>query len=842
MNLKYFLLVLLTIIFSAFSGMKLLVAQKQDSTTIKPTQFRRGIELQPGYQSYEEKYYGKNLNEEKRKLFPLQSTGLWTELNPKVPRVDYLGVQFLDRDTGWAVGDLGALIKTTDGGNSWTVSETNTTTPILKVRSYNGQIVIASGFNGLILRSTDGGESYSQVTSNVPGDLWGLQMINDTLGWACGNANSLTKTTDGGLTWQRIFTPGYTTNYWWIDFLSERYGFIAGDGKVLRTTDGGGNWEILQAGDSYPLFSLNVIDSLHLSAAGYGGTGYPAKNIYSSDGGNTWINGGFLTMESVNCIKYVNPDTGYLVMTNVSARKTTNRGQEWTTIQGISDNYELQFFEENDIGYSAGTELKLAKAEGNLDVWNRLIINDNFSDVFFVNEQKGFVISSSGLSAPSGLYKTTDAGLNWQKHPSGLNGVDLLFLDSLTGFIAGPTIYKTTNSGEIWYPTNLNVTTGPVVKIFFINSTTGWAITIYSSVQEVYILKTTDGGENWFEQFNNLFFPSFTSIYFVDSLYGWVSCINGRPFKTTDSGENWVEQTNLNISQSRDVYFSDLLRGWIISGNELYYTTDSGSNWVLDPQIYTYSWHFETITDSHFIITGSNIYESIDAGQVWQNLTSQTGSGFTSLHAPKNYLAYGVGTLGYIISYLDTSIVPVELINFSADYSDNKIHLHWVTTTETNNYGFEVLRSSDNQNWNLLEFINGNGTTTLTHHYQFTDRVETSGNYYYKLKQLDYNGNFNYSNTLEVNIISPSGFELSQNFPNPFNSSTTIRYQLPKDNFISLKVYDVLGNEIKTLIEGNKKAGYYSIAFSTTDLSSGIYFFQLRTEDFVSTKKMVLLK
>ena len=252
-----------------------------DTTKEKQVQYRRGIVLNENYISYDDKYAGKNLNEEKRRLFPLESTGVWTELNPKVPRVDYLGIQFVNKDSGWAVGDLGALIKSTDGGNNWTLSETNTTTPLLKVRSYNGQILIASGFNGLILRSTDDGETFTQVTSNVTGDLWGLQMLNDTLGWACGNANSLTKTTDGGQTWQRIFTPGYTADYWWIDFLNESYGLIAANGKVLRTIDGGLNWEIIQAGDSQPLFSIDVIDSLHIAAAGYGGTGYPAKNIYT---------------------------------------------------------------------------------------------------------------------------------------------------------------------------------------------------------------------------------------------------------------------------------------------------------------------------------------------------------------------------------------------------------------------------------------------------------------------------------------------------------------------------------------------------------------------------------
>jgi photosystem II stability/assembly factor-like uncharacterized protein len=814
-----------------------LFAQQQDTTKEKPTQYRRGIELQEGYQSYEEKYSGKNLNEEKRRLFPLQSTGVWTELNPKVPRVDYLGIHFVNSDTGWAVGDLGSVIKTTDGGQSWSVSETNTTTPILKARSFNEQLVISSGFDGMILRSIDGGETFTQVTSGVTGDLWGLQMLNDTLGWACGTANSLVKTTDAGITWQTVTVPGYTADYWWIDFLTESYGFIAANGKVLRTIDGGQNWEIIQAGDNQALFCVDVIDSLHIAAAGYGGTSYRGKNIYSSDGGYTWINGGPTTFDPINCIKYINPDTGYIVMSEVSTRKTTDRGQSWTIIgqvnDNMTDNYELQFTAQNTIGYSVGNSLKLNKAEGNLDIWNRLIINDNFSDVFFVSEQKGFAISWSGISSPSGLYKATDGGINWERVSGAPDGTELLFLDSLTGFIGSNQIYKTTDGGVTWYVPNGGQ--GGAGKIFFINQEIGWA------VRSNVIYKTTDMGENWFEQSNSGW--SFTSIYFVDSLYGWASQIGGRPFKTTDGGLNWIEQTNLNIWESDDIYFIDSLNAWIISGNELYYTNNSGSNWTLDPQIYTYSWHFEAISDSHYIITGGNIYESVDAGQVWQNITSQTGSGFTSLHAPRNYLAYGVGTLGYIVSYLDTSIVPVELVNFSAEYSNNKINLYWMTATEANNYGFEILKSTDSDNWTKIGFVFGYGTTTERSDYSFTDDKVFGSKIYYKLKQIDYDGRFTYSKTIIVSVENlPLFFNLSQNFPNPFNNSTVIRYQIPKNEFITLKIFDVLGNEVKTLTEGNKVAGYYSVTFSADFLSSGIYFYKLTSGEYSSTKKLILLK
>jgi photosystem II stability/assembly factor-like uncharacterized protein len=728
---------------------------RTDTTKEKPVQYRRGIEIKEGYQSYEEKYAGKNLEEEKRRLFPLQSTGVWTELNPKVPRVDYLGIQFVNKDTGWAVGDLGTLIRSTDGGTSWTVSETNTTNPILKVRSYNGQVVIASGFGGLILRSTDRGETFTQVTSGVTGDLWGLKMVNETLGWSCGNANSLVKTTDGGQTWQTVSTPGYTSDYWWIDFLDQNYGFIAANGKVLRTIDGGQNWEIIQAGDSYPLFSIDVIDSLHIAAAGYGGTGYSGKNIYSSDGGYNWINGGSLTMESVNCIKYVNTDTGYVIMTNVIGKKTTNRGQEWTGI-ALGGEYEMQFFNEENFGFSAGTELRIYKTENGYENWQRLIINDSFSDVFFLSEQTGFVISSSGFSAPSGLYKTTNSGLNWQKYPSGINGTDLLFTDSLTGFIAGTTIYKTSNGGENWYPVNLSVTTGPVAKIFFINSTTGWAVTIYSSVQEVYILKTTDGGENWIEQFTGLSFPIFTSIYFVDSLYGWVSCLGGRPLKTTDGGNNWIEQTNLNIWESRDVFFIDYQNGFLLESNKLYKTTDGGTTWVQNQSLTGFSIsELSTYKDSTIFIIGYKTYRSIDGGENWFEFTELNGTRLTGLSLLNSGFGFAVGELGLIMKYFDDSIT------FNPP----------------------------------------------------------SGEY-----------------------INPDNFYLYQNYPNPFNPTTKIRYSVPQTSTVHIKVYDVLGNEISTFVNEEKPAGEYEVEFNGSGLPSGVYFCQLRAENYIKTIKMLLLK
>jgi len=818
-----------------------------DTTVEKPVQYRRGIELQEGYQSYEEKYFGKNLNEEKRRLFPLNGTGVWTELNPKVPRVDYLGIQFVNKDTGWAVGDLGALIKSTDGGSSWTVSETNTTTPLLKVRSHNGQVVIASGFGGLILLSADGGETFTQVTSNVTGDLWGLQMLNDTLGWACGNANSLTKTTDGGQTWQRIFTPGYTSDYWWIDFLDESYGFIAANGKVLRTTDGGNNWEIIQAGDSYPLFSIDVIDSIHIAAAGYGGTGYTAKNIYSEDGGNTWVTGGMMTTSEVNCIKYVSIDTGYVVMSNIGIWKTTNRGQNWTITGGIGE-YEIQYLEEGRKGYNAGSGLKLWKTEGGYDTWKRMIINDNFADVFFTSEMIGYIAGGTWIGGP--VYKTTNGGINWFGIPNfpinlfTTTLTSLTFTDSLTGFAAGAPcrIVKTTDAGVTWNMVNrtgLADTIGQIRKFFFINPTTGWAVTSRGG-----IIKTIDRGDNWFAQLNAPLSIGFSSIYFADSLYGWTPALGARPYKTTDGGQNWIEQLNINIGQSRDVFFIDYQNGFLLESNKLYKTTDGGIIWVQNQNLTGFSIaKLSTYKDSTIFIIGYKTYRTIDGGENWFEIVELNGIRITGLSLLNSGFGYGVGELGLIMKYYDSTYIPVELKSFYIETINNKVILTWLTASEMNNRGFEIERSkTGGQDWKPIGFVQGNGTTTEEHAYSFIDFIKESGYYFYRFKQIDYDGSIEYSNIIEVYINSPSMFSLSQNYPNPFNNTTIISYQIPTYEFVTLKIYDLLGNEVKTLINENQKAGYNSIKFSAPEISSGIYFYKLTAGEYSSTKKFILLK
>ena len=187
--------------------------------------------------------------------------------------------------------------------------------------------------------------------------------------------------------------------------------------------------------------------------------------------------------------------------------------------------------------------------------------------------------------------------------------------------------------------------------------------------------------------------------------------------------------------------------------------------------------------------------------------------------------------------------LPVELASFTATTNRNAVSLNWSTATETNNAGFDVERKAvTGTEWTKVGNVAGSGTTSEVRNYTFTDRTNT-GTYNYRLKQIDVNGNFTYynlSNEIEVGV--PSSFAMSQNYPNPFNPSTKINYDLPVDGKVSILLYDMTGRQVANLVNEVKTAGYYTVTFNASNLASGMYFYRISAGNFVSTKKMVLVK
>lgn len=214
------------------------------------------------------------------------------------------------------------------------------------------------------------------------------------------------------------------------------------------------------------------------------------------------------------------------------------------------------------------------------------------------------------------------------------------------------------------------------------------------------------------------------------------------------------------------------------------------------------------------------------------------------------------GTENKSDAYSETP-VPVELVSFTVEVGEDSVKLYWETATEVNNYGFEVERasiplSSQTVVWEILGFIEGHGNSNSPKYYEFIDQNRLIDSVEYRLKQIDTDGVFQYygqtvkvegySTTAVSEEVVPKEFKLFQNYPNPFNPSTEIVYSIPEASKVSLKVYNVLGEEIASLVDANKEAGKFNVIFNSSNLPSGIYFYSIKTNNNVSVKKMILLK
>jgi hypothetical protein len=196
--------------------------------------------------------------------------------------------------------------------------------------------------------------------------------------------------------------------------------------------------------------------------------------------------------------------------------------------------------------------------------------------------------------------------------------------------------------------------------------------------------------------------------------------------------------------------------------------------------------------------------------------------------------------------------LPVELASFIASSDRNNVKLNWITSTEINNSGFDIERKMIDEHglntWAKIANVQGNGNSNEPKNYSFNDNGLQTAKYAYRLKQIDYNGNFSYFNlNSEIEVDVPREFTLSQNYPNPFNPVTKINYDIPVDSKVNLRVYDMLGREVANLVNNDlQKAGYYTVQLNGINMASGTYFFRMLAQgngkDFVMTKKMVLIK
>ena len=258
------------------------------------------------------------------------------------------------------------------------------------------------------------------------------------------------------------------------------------------------------------------------------------------------------------------------------------------------------------------------------------------------------------------------------------------------------------------------------------------------------------------------------------------------------------------------------------------------------------------LTPGHYWIMYS-VTGSLSSGP-WANPivipgTNTTGNGYQLANAAWQP-AYGATTLyqqGFPFKVYGTNgSTPVELSSFTANVSGSNVVLNWNTATEKNNRGFEVQKNM-NGTFITIGFVQGNGTSTEKHSYSYVDSKASSGKNSYRLVQFDYDGSKEILNSVEVNVNEVSAFSLKQNYPNPFNPSTVISFSLPVDSKVSLKIFNALGQEVTSLLNGTLSAGNHNVNFNAVNLNSGVYFYQVTAagidgKNYSSVNKMILAK
>ena len=248
-------------------------------------------------------------------------------------------------------------------------------------------------------------------------------------------------------------------------------------------------------------------------------------------------------------------------------------------------------------------------------------------------------------------------------------------------------------------------------------------------------------------------------------------------------------------------------------------------------------------TGGHLLIelhqSGSSTSRSVDA-------LSTTTTGYGTLFRAcwgSGFTANSGFQANFSIVRISADVpVPVELTSFIATASGSNVILQWQTATETNNYGFEVQRRSAESEYEALGFVAGSGTTTEPRSYFFTDSKIPNGQYFYRLKQMDYNGTFSFSDEIATEVNAPAEYALEQNYPNPFNPTTNINFSLAEAGVVKLAVYNLLGQKVAVILDESRDAGSHSVTFDASELPSGAYFYTIETAQFKQTKKMLLAK
>ena len=471
----------------------------------------------------------------------------------------------------------------------------------------------------------------------------------------------------------------------------------------------------------------------------------------------------------------------------------------------------------------------------------------NLFSVFFSNQNEGWAIGANGT-----ILKTLDSGSNWIGKPSGTTNtlLSVAFTEN-TGYSVGldGTILQSNDMGNNWSSRTTGVTPS-LNSVFFINENTGWVAGENGS-----ILKTDDGGVNWIVQ-NNQISKSLFSIHFTDVNSGCAVGADGTILTTNDGGSTWNLQFGGNEPYFlKSVYFFNPDIGWASGGGfvegiggTILNTTDNGLNWNANTNVTNYTLESISFVNANVgwsISVDGTIIKTIDGGVNWNKQTKLPIEGRTIFFVNET-TGWAAGFYSNENQYYSSIYKTTDggltwdlqfddLITLKSAYFINSMS-GWVVgeagvilKTADGGETWDRQASGTERGLASVFFIDGKQGWVIGTRGTIL-KTSTGGDAITGISET----------SIEQSI--PSKYFLSQNYPNPFNPVTTITYLIPKSSFVSLKIYDILGRKVETLVKEFQFEGKFSIHFDAGQLPSGIYFYQLRTGDFIDTKKMVLIE
>jgi len=674
--------------------------------------------------------------------------------------------------------------------------------------------------------------------------MYGIHFFNKDNGIVAGLYGEMLRTTNGGESFS--LTPIPKENFFRsIFFVDEHTGWATGDSLLLKTTNGGANW-VPKEMNANLHYCIHFIDQ---------NTGWICSNrgeiLKSTDGGDSWITQDSGHIGDLAKIAFFNDSLGFAIgMLNVMV-KTTDGGLHWNNVNTGGNYYftSLYFVSHDSIlvGHSGGLLLSTDCGTTFLS----LQAGKMFSTFKFFSKKIGFAAASDGMYV--GLYKTTDSGFNWThtNTPYGFYLHEAQFLDSLNIFILGrEMLIKTTDGGVSWSKLLYKSAFDELnMSICFTDENNGYMVGDYESI----VWRSTDGGYHWTSR-NCITSEYFTKIRFFSKLTGVCVAPAGKIGRTTDAGETWTDvstQGHTYSSISCPDSLTGYAAGYLSSTAIIMKTTDAGASWQGLTYPYgandkIYGIHFRDKDKGWVVCKEGKISKTTDGGATWT----------TSIPYPLLTL-YGCSSIGSGDSVWAAGTYGSIL--FSSDGGD-----HWTLQYSINNVnysnlslqmfpdgtgfasgtkGFFITTTNFGGEWKRAYIRNGNGIADMFFLNKNTAWITGAEGFIMKTT----NGGATFIGDDMFTQI-PNGIIISQNYPNPFNPLTNINFSLPSNGIVNLKIYNVLGKEIKTLINESRNRGDYSVQFDASNLASGVYFYRLivnfsgKEGKQSIVKKMVLVK